>query len=648
MTVVTVPTAIYSSETTTSSSQSTVPTVTPSGYHEGTTELVPQSTLVKTYRPQYSSSTLLPEGTGTPPIILPETDILWRLLIILRNDLAYLQVNATVLHTLFTEVIHRGTADAYQILILVLNDLKRECQRLPTKERIKVAFEVAHLLKTYGARLPHSIVVQSVSLFLCAIDHADIITVLLSENIYILNVAENIVNELTPPDLVHLIHLLYADRNISAIEESPCSGILCEEVPESVMDTIDMLVDRYFPNSAAKKKWLMLDIAKALNLQPEEDEEGGEFVYYKLGDYNVILEELRVPVISDDEKHLLLNKFFTEVRKVAKAERKLDVDEVEEVWMMGEGHLPPVAVRSFISLLKLVHSRKITLEPRKRIKLLEVALRCDKHECEKLTSTDIHNFIFALCNVGIRDGFGLPKDVKEKVSRFILKLKEAYIDSISLRRWRRNAPALKPKAYDYLSQSSPDELRFLKDWLQTPINLNQDQFHSNGLSRSLENTDNLNRTLIYEMFKTYVHEKKPGLKSVLAEKLLDSYNQTMKTMGPGVKDTEKFIVTVLQQLPGTTARHNDLVLSILDQCIALGDPCLNVTRRNDVAPLKVILQNMSLQKSPNFAPSLAHKLEAASKMSDEHVDLSWLQTGPQNMDVVNRVPALPVRMQPNS
>ncbi|CAN8001889.1 unnamed protein product [Ixodes hexagonus] len=391
------------------------------------------------------------------------------------------------------------------------------------------------------------------------------------------------------------------------------------------MDTIDMLVDRYFPNSAPQKKWLIIDIARALNLQPEVDEDGDEMVYYKLGDYGVVLDELREPMLSDDEKELLTGKFFAEARKNAKANRKINVNDLEEVWKIGEGHLPLTAVRSFIALLKVVHAKKIALEPKERTRLLEIALHCDGHECAKLPSRDIHNLIFALCNVGIRDGFALSKEVKKRVSDFIVALKDAYIDSISLRRWKRSSSLLKPKAHDYLSESSPSELKYLKSWLQTPMNLDDDHFHKPGPGRSLSDPQDRNRTLISELLQTYTNENNPERKAMLADTLLDSYNHSFLTFGPGVKDTEKFIVSVLRHLPGTTARQNSLVLSILYQCIDLGEPCMNVTMSEDVAPLKVILQNMSLDKSPSLVSTLAHKLEDAAKKSGAHFDLSWMQ-----------------------
>ncbi|CAN7978835.1 unnamed protein product [Ixodes persulcatus] len=394
------------------------------------------------------------------------------------------------------------------------------------------------------------------------------------------------------------------------------------------MDTIDMLVDRYFPNSAPQKKWLIIDIARALNLQPEVDEDGDEMVYYKLGDYGVVLDELREPMLSEDEKALLTGKFFAEARKNAKANRKINVSDLEEVWKMGEGNLPLTAVRSFIALLKVVHAKKIALEPKDRARLLEIALRCDGHECTKLPSRDIHNLIFALCNVGIRDGFALSKEVKKKVSDFIVALKDAYIDSISLRRWKRSSELLKPKAHDYLSESSPSELKYLKGWLQAPINLDDHHFDNPGQGRSLSDPQVRNKTLISELFQSYTNEKSPKRKAMLAETLLDSYNHSFRILGAGVRDTEKFIVSVLRQLPATTTRQNSLVLGILDQCIGLGEPCINVTRPEDVAPLKVILQNMSLERSPNLVSTLAHKLEEAGKRSGGHFDLSWMQPRP--------------------
>ncbi|KAG0444642.1 hypothetical protein HPB47_013552, partial [Ixodes persulcatus] len=509
-----------------------------------------------------------------------------------------------------------------------LTDLKRHCDRLDPSQRVIVAFEIARFLKTYGTKIPHNIVVQAVSVFLCAIDHKSIITKLFPKEAYVIGIAETVVDDLTPPDLIHLIHLLYAERNISAVEESPCAGILCEEVPESIMDTIDMLVDRYFPNSAPQKKWLIIDIARALNLQPEVDEDGDEMVYYKLGDYGVVLDELREPMLSEDEKALLTGKFFAEARKNAKANRKINVSDLEEVWKMGEGNLPLTAVRSFIALLKVVHAKKIALEPKDRARLLEIALRCDGHECTKLPSRDIHNLIFALCNVGIRDGFALSKEVKKKVSDFIVALKDAYIDSISLRRWKRSSELLKPKAHDYLSESSPSELKYLKGWLQAPINLDDHHFDNPGQGRSLSDPQVRNKTLISELFQSYTNEKSPKRKAMLAETLLDSYNHSFRILGAGVRDTEKFIVSVLRQLPATTTRQNSLVLGILDQCIGLGEPCINVTRPEDVAPLKVILQNMSLERSPNLVSTLAHKLEEAGKRSGGHFDLSWMQPRP--------------------
>lgn len=579
------------------------------------------------------TSTQVPPQTGpeeaisttlTPSFITPETEEIWALLVIIRTDLKTYKVNATVLHTFLIKATTIGSHDAYTIILLALKDLKMSCKYLAPSERIKVAYEVAHYLKSHGTRIAHDVVVKAVGVFLCAVDHKDIITKLLSENTYMISISESVASELSCPDMEHLIHLLYADRNRTKVEESPCAGILCEEVPENVMDTIDMLVDRYFPHKAHEKKWLMLDIAKALNLQPEEDEEGDEMVYYKMGDYDVFLEELREPTISDEEKALLFGKFFAEVRKVAKAERKLRLDDLEEVWKMGGGKLPQPAVRSFIALLKLVHSKRISLKTEERIRLLKLALRCDGHECTKLSSSDIHNLIFALCNVGIRDGFGLPKELKSQVTKFILTLKDSYIDSISIRRWKRSSSLLKPKSHDYLSASSPSELRYLKDWLQKPMALTQKKALLKNTARSNDDPSGNKESVLSQLYNAYVNEKRPDIKTVLAERLLDTYNDSFKHLGPEMGDTEKFVLTVVQQLPSTSSRHNDLVLGILEQCIRRGNPCLNISSSESIAPLKVILQNMALKQSPNFVPSLSHELFAAAKKARTHVDLSWL------------------------
>ncbi|KAK8788626.1 hypothetical protein V5799_021598 [Amblyomma americanum] len=582
-----------------------------------TTSLPPQVSGIT--GPQEMISTTFP-----PDLINPETDEIRILLTIIRSNLKVFKVNATVLHVFLIKATTVGTHEAYSIILLALKDLKSSCKYLAPSERIKVAYEIAHYLKSHGTRIAHHVVVSAVGVFLCAVDHKDIITKLLSENIYMISISESVASELSCPDMEHLVHLLYADRNRTKVEESPCAGILCEEVPENVMDTIDMLVDRYFPQKAHEKKWLMLDIAKALNLQPEEDEDGDEMVYYKMGDYDVFLEELREPTISDEEKALLFGKYFAEVRKVAKAERKLRLDDLEEVWKMGGGKLPQPAVRSFIALLKLVHSKRISLKTEERIRLLKLALKCDAHECQKLSSSDIHNLIFALCNVGIRDGFGLPKDLKSQVTRFILTLKDNYIDSISIRRWKRSSSLLKPKSHDYLSASSPSELRYLKDWLQKPMSFIEKKPLLKNTGRSNDDPSGNGQPVLSQLYSAYVGEKRPDIKTVLAERLLDTYNSSFKHLGNRIGDTEKFVLSVVQQLPSTTARHNDLVLGILKQCIEHGDPCLNVTRNEHVAPVKVILQNMSLKQSPNFVPELSHDLFAAAKKQRADVDLSWL------------------------
>ncbi|KAK8777258.1 hypothetical protein V5799_029403 [Amblyomma americanum] len=582
-----------------------------------TTSLPPQVSGIT--GPQEMISTTFP-----PDLINPETDEIRILLTIIRSNLKVFKVNATVLHVFLIKATTVGTHEAYSIILLALKDLKSSCKYLAPSERIKVAYEIAHYLKSHGTRIAHHVVVSAVGVFLCAVDHKDIITKLLSENIYMISISESVASELSCPDMEHLVHLLYADRNRTKVEESPCAGILCEEVPENVMDTIDMLVDRYFPQKAHEKKWLMLDIAKALNLQPEEDEDGDEMVYYKMGDYDVFLEELREPTISDEEKALLFGKYFAEVRKVAKAERKLRLDDLEEVWKMGGGKLPQPAVRSFIALLKLVHSKRISLKTEERIRLLKLALKCDAHECQKLSSSDIHNLIFALCNVGIRDGFGLPKDLKSQVTRFILTLKDNYIDSISIRRWKRSSSLLKPKSHDYLSASSPSELRYLKDWLQKPMSFIEKKPLLKNTGRSNDDPSGNGQPVLSQLYSAYVGEKRPDIKTVLAERLLDTYNSSFKHLGNRIGDTEKFVLSVVQQLPSTTARHNDLVLGILKQCIEHGDPCLNVTRNEHVAPVKVILQNMSLKQSPNFVPELSHDLFAAARKQRADVDLSWL------------------------
>ncbi|KAH8030048.1 hypothetical protein HPB51_006480 [Rhipicephalus microplus] len=594
------------------------------------------------------TSTQVPHQTGpeepistTPSFITPETEDIWALLVIIRTDLKMYKVNATVLHTLLIKATMIGSHDAYTIILLALKDLKVTCKYLAPSERIKVAYEVAHYLKSHGTRIAHDVVVKAVGVFLCAVDHKDIITKLLSENTYMISISESVASELSCPDMEHLVHLLYADRNRTKIEESPCAGILCEEVPENVMDTIDMLVDRYFPQKAHEKKWLMLDIAKALNLQPEEDEEGDEMVYYKMGDYDVFLEELREPTISDEEKALLFGKFFAEVRKVAKAERKLRLDDLEEVWKMGGGKLPQPAVRSFIALLKLVHSKRISLKTEERIRLLKLALRCDGHECTKLSSSDIHNLIFALCNVGIRDGFGLPKELKSQVTKFILTLKDSYIDSISIRRWKRSSSLLKPRSHDYLSASSPSELRYLKDWLQKPMAIAQKQGLLKNTGRSNDDPSGSKGSALSQLYNAYVNEKRPDIKTVLAERLLDTYNDSFRHLGSEIEDTKKFVLTVVQQLPLTSSRHNDLVLGILEQCIRRGSPCLNISSSESIAPLKVILQNMSLKQSPNFVPNLIHQLFAAAKKARTHVDLSWLtNNGSARRTFQTRVPHL--------
>lgn len=569
--------------------------------------------------PEEAISTTLP-----PSLFTPETEEIRILLMIIRTDLKTYKVNATVLHTFLIKATTIGSHDAYTIILLALKDIKVSCKYLAPSERIKVAYEIAHYLKSHGTRIAHDVVVKAVGVFLCAVDHKDIITKLLSENTYMISISESVASELSCPDMEHLIHLLYADRNRTKVEESPCAGILCEEVPENVMDTIDMLVDRYFPQKAHEKKWLMLDIAKALNLQPEEDEEGDEMVYYKMGDYDVFLEELREPTISDEEKALLFGKFFAEVRKVAKAERKLRLDDLEEVWKMGGGKLPQPAVRSFIALLKLVHSKRLSLKTEERIRLLKLALKCDGHECTKLSSSDIHNLIFALCNVGIRDGFGLPKDLKSQVTKFILTLKDNYIDSISIRRWKRSSSLLKPKSHDYLSASSPSELRYLKDWLQKPMSFTDNKGLLKNTGRSNDDPSGNKKSVLSQLYNAYVNEKRPDIKTVLAERLLDTYNTSFKHLGAESEDTEKFVLSVVQQLPSTTPRHNDLVLGILEQCIRRGDPCLNISRSESIAPLKVIMQNMSLKQSPNFVRTLSHDLFAAAKKARTHIDLSWL------------------------
>ncbi|XP_070396176.1 mucin-2-like isoform X2 [Dermacentor albipictus] len=569
--------------------------------------------------PEEAISTTLP-----PSLFTPETEEIRILLKIIRTDLKTYKVNATVLHTFLIKATTIGSHDAYTIILLALKDIKVSCKYLAPSERIKVAYEIAHYLKSHGTRIAHDVVVKAVGVFLCAVDHKDIITKLLSENSYMISISESVASELSCPDMEHLIHLLYADRNRTKVEESPCAGILCEEVPENVMDTIDMLVDRYFPQKAHEKKWLMLDIAKALNLQPEEDEEGDEMVYYKMGDYDVFLEELREPTISDEERALLFGKFFAEVRKVAKAERKLRLDDLEEVWKMGGGKLPQPAVRSFIALLKLVHSKRLSLKTEERIRLLKLALKCDGHECTKLSSSDIHNLIFALCNVGIRDGFGLPKDLKSQVTKFILTLKDNYIDSISIRRWKRSSSLLKPKSHDYLSASSPSELRYLKDWLQKPMSFSDNKGLLKNTGRSNDDPSGNKKSVLSQLYNAYVNEKRPDIKTVLAERLLDTYNTSFKHLGAESEDTEKFVLSVVQQLPSTTSRHNDLVLGILEQCIRRGDPCLNTSRSESIAPLKVIMQNMSLKQSPNFVRTLSHDLFAAAKKARTHIDLSWL------------------------
>lgn len=602
----------------------TQPTIFTLGPTEQVWKSSPHSTLMP---PKSGSVTAAPEVISTtfpPDLITPDTDEIRALLNILRADLKVFKVNATVLHTFLLKVTIVGTPEAYKIMLISHEDFKASCKYLAPSERIKVAYEIAHYLKSHGTKIPHNVVVKSVGVFLCAIDHKDIITKLLSENAYMISISESVASELSCPDMEHLVHLLYADRNRTKVEESPCSGILCEEVPENVMDTIDMLVDRYFPHKAHEKKWLMLDIAKALNLQPEEDEDGDEMVYYKMGDYDVFLEELREPTISDEEKALLFGKFFAEVRKVAKAERKLRLEDLEEVWKMGKGKLPQPAVRSFIALLKLVHSKRISLKTEERIRLLKLALECDGHECEKLSSSDIHNLIFALCNVGIRDGFGLPKDIKSQVTKFILTLKDNYIDSISIRRWKRSSSILKPKYHDYLSASSPSELRYLKDWLAAPLPLAQKQVTLKSAERAMEGPSGGKVPVLTQLYDAYEIEKRPHIKSALAERLLETFNTSFSHLGPDLRDTKKFLLSVVRQLPSTRPRHNDLVLGILKQCIDRGSPCLNFTSSLDLAPLKVILQNMSPEKSPDFVPTLTRKLFEAAKRNRAHIDLSWL------------------------
>ncbi|XP_075525540.1 uncharacterized protein LOC142557515 isoform X2 [Dermacentor variabilis] len=602
----------------------TIATVTAPSFYG--TKVAPDFT--STPRPYQTGGVTGPEeaiSTTLPPsLFTPETEEIRILLMIIRTDLKTYKVNATVLHTFLIKATTIGSHDAYTIILLALKDIKVSCKYLAPSERIKVAYEIAHYLKSHGTRIAHDVVVKAVGVFLCAVDHKDIITKLLSENTYMISISESVASELSCPDMEHLIHLLYADRNRTKVEESPCAGILCEEVPENVMDTIDMLVDRYFPQKAHEKKWLMLDIAKALNLQPEEDEEGDEMVYYKMGDYDVFLEELREPTISDEEKALLFGKFFAEVRKVAKAERKLRLDDLEEVWKMGAGKLPQPAVRSFIALLKLVHSKRLSLKTEERIRLLKLALKCEGHECTKLSSSDIHNLIFALCNVGIRDGFGLPKDLKSQVTKFILTLKDNYIDSISIRRWKRSSSLLKPKSHDYLSASSPSELRYLKDWLQKPMSFSDNKGLLKNTGRSNDDPSGNKKSVLSQLYNAYVNEKRPDIKTVLAERLLDTYNTSFKHFGAESEDTEKFVLSVVQQLPSTTSRHNDLVLGILEQCIRRGDPCLNISRSESIAPLKVIMQNMSLKQSPHFVRTLSHDLFAAAKKARTHIDLSWL------------------------
>lgn len=577
--------------------------------------------------PKSSGVAVIAEVMSTPfppDLITPDTEEIRSLLAIIRADLKLFKVNATVLHTFLLKTTRVGTQEAYKIMLIALEDFKASCKYLGPSERIKVAYEIAHYLKSHGTKIPHNVVVKSVGVFLCAIDHKAIITKLLSENAYMISISESVASELSCPDMEHLVHLLYADRNRTKVEESPCAGILCEEVPENVMDTIDMLVDRYFPHKAHEKKWLMLDIAKALNLQPEEDEDGDEMVYYKMGDYDVFLEELREPTISDEEKALLYGKFFAEVRKVAKAERKLRLDDLEEVWKMGGGKLPQPAVRSFIALLKLVHSKRISLKTEERIRLLKLALKCDGHECGKLSSSDIHNLIFALCNVGIRDGFGLPSDLKNQVTKFILTLKDNYIDSISIRRWKRSSIILKPRHHDYLSASSPSELRYLKDWLETPLPLAKKRVTLKAAERAMDGQSGGKVPLLTQLYDAYQIEKRPNIKSVLAERLLEVFNASFSHLGPEMRDTRKILLSVVGQLPSTRPRHNDLVLGILKQCIDRGSPCLNFSSSLNLAPLKVILQNMSLEQSPDFVPTLRHALFAAAKRNGAHIDLSWL------------------------
>uniref|UniRef100_A0A2R5L7X5 Uncharacterized protein n=1 Tax=Ornithodoros turicata TaxID=34597 RepID=A0A2R5L7X5_9ACAR len=385
------------------------------------------------------------------------------------------------------------------------------------------------------------------------------------------------------------------------------------------MDTIDMLVEKYFPNSPPQKRWLMLDIAKALNLQPEQGEEEHELVYYKLQDYPVILEELRDPWASPKEKRFLFVKFFNEIRKWVRADHRLNVDDVEEVWYMANRSLPVEAVRSYIQLLKTYHRNKTPLMTRERIRLIRLALRCER-ECPGLTPSDLHNFIFALCNFGVRDGIDLPAEIQSDLSRFILLLKNMYIDAISLRHWKQIQDInFKIRDYSRFKYHDEAELKFIANWLQTPIHFeilvqNKTEVKYGSVARNISS--------IPKLLQAFNVELRPDVKFVLADNLLTSYDYVFHHMGPSTKNTLKIVLLVVHGVGRTTKHQNNLILSILNKCIDVGEPCFNVSRKSDLVKMNIILENMNLSHGSSLKKEVARKLKAAAKKAGLRVDPS--------------------------
>lgn len=558
--------------------------------------------------PESSAAALVsttPSGTTSLSVNVSH---LLELLEMIKYNLTLHVIDEHVIHDLFVEVINDGTKDAFDVLLMAFDLIRSGCDYLGPEQRSIVAIELTYFLQKNKESLPRSMVVKAVILFLCIIDHPQIIRKLIIEEEFIIKVSRDIYFDIPDKYVRILLEIIYIGRNVTAERESPCAGILCEEIPDTLMDTIDLLVQKYFPHSPPQKKWLMLDIAKALNLEREEGEEEHELVYYKLQDYPVIVEALREPHLSETEKDLLLEKFFNEVRKWVQADHRLKIDDVEEVWDMGHGSLPLGAVRSFIALLKVIHNKKVEMPTSMRARLMQLALRCNHHECEHLPASDVHSLIFAVCNAGIRDGIDLPQSLKDQLADFIYVLKNMYIEAIEKNRWKRNN-GIKVTINDYstFSYATTTELEFLKDWMRAPI-----EFGTAISNITASDSVSRNITLIPKLFQAFFEEKRPDVKYVLADNLLDSYNYAIDGLGSASVNTMKIILLVVHGVRNTSAHQNDLIFSILDKCIDIGEPCLNVSRSDHLKELNLILENMNIAQNSTLRQHLANKLHQAA------------------------------------